>query len=110
MYVPSSLKLFFLDKAKDTITSYVELAEIWGDAGDYMRLDSWLFIDNKKNLSAFVWLMEGHDNSAEAENDTTREEWNQYRLLDLSKGRADTIGKNSEKLRKKFQGLINSIR
>jgi hypothetical protein len=29
-YVPSSIKLFFLDKVRDSITSYIELAENWG--------------------------------------------------------------------------------
>lgn len=108
MYVPSSLKLFFFDKAKDSITSYVELAETWGDAGDYMQKDSWLFKDNGKQIKSFVWLMEGHDNSVENENDTTTEEWNNYYLLDLSKGNADTISKNSEDLKRIFSSLIKN--
>ena len=105
MYVPSSVKLFFFDKAKDSITSFIELAESWGDAGDWMTKDSWLIRSGNKDLRAFVWVLEGHDNSIEDPQATTTQEWNYYYLLDLSNFRADTMSSDSEELRKRFGHL-----
>lgn len=107
-YVPSSIKLFYFDKIKDSITSYLELAETWGDAGDYMSKDSWLFKDKLQNLQAFTWVMEGHDNSVDNEKDTTTQEWNYYYLLDISKPKVDTISKDENELIKKFSNIIKS--
>lgn len=105
-YVPASIKLFYFDKIKDSITSYLELADSWGDAGDYMSKDSWLFKDSLQNLQAFTWVMEGHDNSADNENDTTTQEWNYYYLLNISKPKVDTISKDEKELIKKFSNII----
>jgi hypothetical protein len=105
-YAPTSIKLFFFDKVKDTITSYIELAENLGDAGDYMRIDSWLFKENNKRLRALTRVIDGHYNSVENDKDTTKEEWNRYYLLDLSKANVDTINKDEKELIKKFGSLI----
>ena len=105
-YAPSSIKLFFLDKTKDLIIGYVELAESLGDAGDYMITDSWIFKDNDKRLMALVCVMERHDNSVDDEKDTSTQEWNYYYLLNLSKEHIDTISKDEKVLIMKFGNLI----
>jgi hypothetical protein len=105
-YVSSSIKLFIYQKSLDKITDYTELADSWGDAGDWRTLDSWLFIDNNKNLHSFTWEQVGHDNSVENEKDTTTELYNYYYLIDLSKQPIDTISKDSVQLSKLFKGLI----
>ena len=109
-YVPSSIKLFLFDRAKDTITSYIELAESWGDAGDYMTKNAWIYKENGKSLRTLIWLMEGHDNSVEDERDTTHEERNYYYLVDLSNGEIDTISKDDQGLEKKFSNLLSPKR
>lgn len=105
-YAPTSIKLFFFDKKKDAITSYIQLAENWGDAGDYMSEDSWLFKENNKHLQVFIRIMDGHDNSVDNEKDTTKDESYRYYLLDLSKSNVDTINKDEKELIKKFGSLI----
>jgi hypothetical protein len=107
-YFPSSIKLFYLDRKKDSITSYLELADSWGDAGDYMSKESWLFKDSLQKFHAFTWVMEGHDNSVDNEKDTTTQEWNYYYLLDISKPKVDTIIKDEKKLIKKFANIMKS--
>lgn len=105
-YVPSSIKLFILDLKKDSLTSYVEIAESWGDAGDYMIKNSWLFRDSSQHLQALIDVTQGHDNSADDAKDTTVVEKDYYTLLDLSKPNIDTIFADKEKLPKKYKSII----
>jgi hypothetical protein len=105
-YEPSSIKLLILDKHKDAITEYIELAETFGDAGDMAEKISWLFKDDNKKYKAFMWVEESHDNSVEDEKDTTVQTWNYYYLLDISKSKVDTISQNEKELMKKFGTLI----
>ena len=104
-YVPSSIKLFFFDKAKDTITSYVELAESWGDAGDVWIKDAWIFKNQQKHFESFIMVQEMHYNSVDDENDTTVQRWNYYHLLNLTKD-GDTISKDEKELSGRFRHLI----
>jgi hypothetical protein len=106
-YMPSSIKLFFFDEAKNTIVSYLELAENWGDAGDGYTKDSWLFRGADNHLLSLVWVYESHDNSVDDESDTTIQEWNHYYLLDIMKQRSDTINKDEKFLLKKYYNLLN---
>lgn len=105
-YVPSSVKLFFFDKKKDSLTSYVELGESWGDAGDYMIKNSWLFRDSSNHLYALIDVTQGHDNSADDPKDTTIVEKDYYTLLDLSKPRIDTIFEDKGKLPRQYQSIV----
>jgi hypothetical protein len=104
-YVPSSIKLFFFDKAKDMITSYIELAESWGDAGDVWIKDAWIF-KNKSDLTSFIMVQEMHYNSVEDEKDTTVQRWNYYTLLNITK-EGDTISKDEKDLSIRFKHLID---
>lgn len=107
-YVPSSIKLFFLDRIKDSITSYIELGETIGDAGDYMVKNSWLFRDtSSKHLHVLIDVTQGHDNSVDDPKDTTITEKDYYTLLDLSTPRIDTIFDDKEQLPKKYKNMIS---
>lgn len=106
-YVSSSIKLFIYDKKKDSLTSYVEIAESWGDAGDYMTKNSWLFRDSSKHMYALIDVTQGHYNSADDPKDTTIVEKDYYTLLDLSKPGIDTIFADQEKLPKKYKSIMN---
>lgn len=107
-YVASSIKLFFFDIKRDTITNYVELGETWGDAGDILELNSWLFRDSSKHLQALIWEHQGHDNSVDNPKDTSVSTADYYTLLDISKPRIDTIFDRKEKLPKKYEPLIKA--
>lgn len=105
-YEPSSIKLLLFDKLRDSITDYIELAETFGDAGDFAEKTSWLFKDEKKNYKNFMWYQENHDNSVDNEKDTTIQTWNYYYLFDFSKSKVDTISKNERELTRKFGKLL----
>ncbi|OQP64474.1 hypothetical protein A3860_21130 [Niastella vici] len=106
-YVPSSIKLFIFDSAKDSITSYIELGETIGDAGDYMIKNTWIFKDtSSKHLQALVNITQGHDNSVDNPKDTTVKEDEYYSLLDLSKPRIDTIFADKEQLPNKYKMVV----
>lgn len=106
-YEPSSIKLFLWDKRKDSLTSYIELGETWGDAGDYMYKKSWLFRDtSSRHIQALIEEFQGHDNSVDNPKDTTREERYLYTLVDFTKNGLDTIFIDQEKLPAKYSQLI----
>jgi len=103
-YTSSSIRLFLYDKQKDTIYPSLELAESWGDAGDYMSKDAWLFWGKEHHqLNCFVWQTNGHDNSMDNEKDTTQTEENLYYLVGISKGKSDTLNYHAAALAKRFK-------
>lgn len=105
-YAPTSIKLFIYDRRKDSLTSYIELGENFGDAGDYMTKSSWLFRDSSsKHIQALIEVFQGHDNSVDNPKDTTREEETLYSLVDLSKG-ADTLFAGKKQLPEKYSPLL----
>lgn len=109
-YVPSSVKLFFFDIKKDTITNYIELGENWGDAGDFVVLNSWLYRDSNKHLQTLIWEHQGHDNSVDNPKDTTIATADYYTLLDISKPLIDTIFERQEKLPEQYKQVIKTVR
>ena len=106
-YVPSSIKLFIYDKRKDSLSTYIELGETFGDAGDYMEKNSWLFRDSSQHMYALIDVTQGHDNSADDPKDTTVVEKDYYTLIDLSKPHIDTIFVDQEKLPKKYKSIMD---
>lgn len=108
-YVPSSIKLFIFDKAKDSLTSYIEVGETIGDAGDYMIKNTWIFRDtSSKHLQALVNITQGHDNSVDNPKDTTIKEDEYYSLLDLQKPRIDTIFADKQQLPDKYKAVVRN--
>ena len=105
-YEPSSIKLFILDKQRETITNYFELAETVGDAGDMMDKTSWLVKGKNNKLISFIWQQESHDNSADNNKDTTIQTWNYFYLVDFSKHKVDTLNIDQRELKLKFDILI----
>ncbi|MBB1284562.1 hypothetical protein HRH25_09275 [Flavisolibacter sp. BT320] len=108
-YVPNSLKLFYWNQKADSITSYVELAQAWGDASDFHRKDAWIFRAADSSLQALVWFYEEHDNSIEMPSDKTKTVRQSYALLALSGPRADTLSKDSAALASRFGHLTRKL-
>jgi len=106
-YESSSIKMFLWNRRKDSLTSYIELGENWGDAGDYMKKTSWLFKDtSSRHIQALIEVFQGHDNSVDNPKDTTREERYLYTLVDFTKNGFDTLFTDEEKLPGKYSQLI----
>lgn len=106
MYEPSSVKLLVLDKKADSITDFVELAEIFGDAGDFAEKTTWLFKGERCNTRAFVWIFDRHSNSVDDPNDTTVQITNYYYLLDIAHSKVDTVNNNGAPLPGGFGYLL----
>lgn len=103
MYDDSSIKFFTLDNGTDSISAFIELGEIWGDAGDVLEKQSWIYKNAEQKLTAFLWQTIIHDFSVEDPVNTKVDETNDYLLLDLSKPKPDTISKTAKELSKTFQ-------
>ncbi len=108
-YAPNSLKFFYFDRQKDSLTSYVELAQRWGDGGDFHRKDAWLFRTADSGMRALLWFYQEHDNSIENPKDTTKTVRESYALLGLSGTRADTLSKDSAVLASRFLHLRRKV-
>ncbi|RYZ52593.1 MAG: hypothetical protein EOO14_16535 [Chitinophagaceae bacterium] len=108
-YAPNSLKFFYFDRQKDSLTSYIELAQRWGDGGDFHRKDAWLFRTADSGMRALLWFYQEHDNSIENPKDTTRMVKESYALLGLSGTRADTLSKDSAALASRFLHLRRKV-
>lgn len=106
-YESSSIKLFIYDISSKQISLCAKLAEIFGDAGDAMTRESWIYFNTQKKPYSFIWQKESYDHSVNDRNDTVIEHWNYYYLLDLSKCPADTINSDSTYLTQKFKRIIN---
>jgi hypothetical protein len=104
-YESSSIKMLFFDQEKDSITSYIELADFWGDAGYSNVKDAWLYKEKGDGLRVLVRIQETQDNSVDSDTDTTVQEKTSYYLLDLSKKKSDTLSKD-EKLGERFGHLF----
>jgi hypothetical protein len=105
-YVPSSMKMFIYDKRKDSLTSYFELAELFGDAGDVMIKKAWLFRDSTKRLFALINETQKYYHSADDAKDTTVDVSDYYTLLNLSKDQIDTLIDHKEKLPAKYKTIM----
>ena len=99
----SSIRLFTLNNMRDTLTDFIELAELWDKAAEKSETISWLFRDNERKLHAYTWLHSTYDHGTKDENDTTIDEYNYHYLVDLSKPKYDTISSNAGNLLKAFQ-------
>jgi hypothetical protein len=106
MYVPSSIKLFIYNKALDSITEYIELAELWGDAGDALEKTSWIIKSKENEINALIKVTLSHDHSVEDEKDTIIESSDNHFLIDLLKPKIDTINIDSESLIKRYKLLL----
>lgn len=107
-YESSSLKLLVFDKMRDSITSFIELSELVGDAGASFDKRSWIIKGKNGAFNVLGWVQEGYDHSVDDEKDTTIEINNTYYLLSLSKQKFDTVNINVKALKKEFSALLNS--
>lgn len=105
-YEPSSIKLLIYDEKADSIVQYMELAELLGDAGDMFEKSSFLFKDEHKALSCFIWQQESHDNSVNDPKDTSISASNHYWLVGLQGQGIDTLSADSAKLSGRFHGWM----
>jgi len=104
-YVPSSIKLFIFNTAKDSITSYVELGELFGDAGDALIKTSWVFRDSTRQLIALTNETQKYYHSADDPKDTAVDIKDYYSLFNLSKDKIDTLFDHQEKLPAKYKSI-----
>lgn len=109
MYAPTSIKLFIYDKKVDSIISFIEVSETWGDAGESLEKESWIFL-KKNKLKILTKKVERSDHSAyaEDENDTIVEIWKSYHLINFSNSVFDTISDDEKYLKQIYHSLIET--
>jgi hypothetical protein len=107
-YAPTSIKLFVHTVNKDTLIQLAELAEFSGDAGAFKDINSWLFNDSDKKIKAFIWSVDGTDNSVEDPKDKTISTWNRFSIYDIATDKYDEMDTAMVNLPLPFQKLVTS--
>ncbi|MEO7983842.1 MAG: hypothetical protein ABI688_07155 [Bacteroidota bacterium] len=108
-YSPTSVKLFIYTPGRDTLIQGAELAEFSGDAGAFIDINSWIFKDADKNVKAFIWSVDGTDNSVENPKDTTISITNHFYFYTVSSGKYDTLNTDISKLPLSFRNYVSAI-
>ncbi|CAN5513243.1 hypothetical protein BH09BAC6_BH09BAC6_10230 [soil metagenome] len=99
----SSIKLLIYDKQKDSITDYVELADLPGAGPDAIAKTSWVYKDGNKDAVCFLKEEIYRDNSIEDPKDTVQTKTSRYYSLGFKKTIHDTLDKNAVSLLATFK-------
>jgi hypothetical protein len=108
-YDPSRITLFIYDALADSVTKQVDLADVFGDAGDASQHSSCLFYDKNKALNILTYYWSSYDHSVDNENDSLIEHWNNYLLLSLKDNRLDTLSKDSAEIVRAYPGIVKKL-
>ncbi len=103
-YSFTSLKLFFYDKTKDAfLPQYFELADIFGDAGYYEEVKSWLWKDGE-NLKSLLYRQTKVE-KIEPDDPVRESKTEDYYLVKLNPAKMDSSRVSKDDLQA-FQKLI----
>ena len=96
-YVPNSVKLLVFNKNTKQFTETFDLADSWGDAGDSMIRESWLYKNEQNGLE---WFYIRQDCSYETEEAEQPECWDFLAVFKANNGRINPIPRDSSELRR----------
>ncbi|HQF28016.1 MAG TPA: hypothetical protein PLH61_08825 [Bacteroidia bacterium] len=105
-YSSSKISLWIYNTIKDSIVNNLQLANIYGDAGDFETINSYLYFNNQKTLKALTYRHYIYDHSVEEESDTIIEENRNYYLTKIGDNSIDTLSTDSSKLHRQFQNQL----
>lgn len=106
-YESSSVKLFIFDKKTDKILdNYLELGQMFGDAGDFFSKTSWLFKTKNNEILSLIYDYESYDHQVEDTTDFTLDEWHNYALINCMNEKFDTLSTNGAQLKKRFRRVL----
>ena len=109
-YVSSALKLFIFDLQKDSITYTINLADVWGDAGESSVYSSCIIKDKTNSFLIVTYSGGSYDHRiSDIENDTIVENWNYYALYKLKNNVLDTISKDSTEIVTRYPTIVNKL-
>lgn len=109
-YESSSVKLFVFDKKADKLLkNYIELGQMFGDAGDSFSKTSWLFKTKNNEIHSLIYDYQSYDHQVEDTADLTIDEWESYALINCMKGKFDTLSRNETQLKKRFKRVLKEV-
>jgi hypothetical protein len=103
-YSTTALSLWIYDIAKDSIVNNIQLADIFGDAGDAQTTNSYIFFDKESTLNALTLIHYTHDHSLDDVEfpDSKVDESYSYYLTKINADKIDTLSKDSTALIKQY--------
>lgn len=106
-YESSSVKLFIFDKKADKVLdNYLELGQMFGDAGDFFSKVSWLFKTKSNEIHSLVYDYESYDHQVDDTADLRVDEWHSYALINCMNEKFDTLSTNGAQLKKRFRRVL----
>lgn len=108
-YVSSAIKLFVFNLQKDSITKTINLADIFGDAGEVSYYKSCIIAKTNNLFDIITYNGGSYDHRASDENDSIIENWNYYYLYKLNKDIIDTLMKDSASVVNHYPTLTNKL-
>ncbi len=108
-YSSTMISLWIYDIKNDSITNNIKLADVFGDAGAFETMNSYLFFDESNQLKAFTYSYFSYDHSVDEESDTTIEVSHNYFLTRIGFSSVDTISTDSIKLTEQFKSQIKKM-
>ena len=106
-YESSSVKLFIFDKKADKVLdNYLELGQMFGDAGDFFSKASWLFKTKNNEIHSLVYDYESYDHQVDDTADLRIDEWHSYALINCMNEKFDTLSTNGAQLKKRFRRVL----
>jgi hypothetical protein len=104
-YVPSSIKLYVVNIKSGTMVETFELAESWGDAGDSMTKDPWLYRNRDNELEWLYWRQDCSYETEDAEIPICSDSLAVFRL---DKGRISSVQTKKNQLEKLSKRLAKN--
>lgn len=109
-YSSSDISLWLFDRKNDELVKSMDLASLFGDAGDYCISNSCLFFDKGKLLNVLNKMYYSYDHSVEDENDSALDVSHSFLHTRWRNHTIDTLSKDSLTLYTtyplKMKGLI----
>jgi hypothetical protein len=107
----TAVKLFLFDVKKDSVINFINLSDVFGDAGEWDWGKSCIFKDgaNGKRLLTYCYFSYQNPVGDENSSDTLTEVRNKYFLLDLSGKFGDTLSKDSAEISNKYARIVKKL-
>lgn len=103
------IQLYILNTNTGKVSTPYALSVLGGDAGDTWEKRGWL-MNGKGGMQVFEHTLQTHDHQAEDEKDTAVDYYHDYTLIKLGYNTADTLSKDSTKLKQQFGHLLQAAK
>lgn len=108
-YTSSDFSLWIFNRPKDELVASMDIAALFGDAGDCLISNSYLFLDQLKQIHVLNRLYTSYDHSVEDSADTRLDEQQTFLHTKWTDKGIDTLSNDSLALRKTYPVQMGNL-